>query len=98
MCRHPQHVCHAKSATSALARPCLSHIPMDVLYGELASGARRVGRSAVHGCLQTRYLISIDSLESAAADYDNWQQAVQSGMRTAGEEDYLSRYTNASDE
>ena len=62
-------------------------IPKDVHYGELASGASCVGRLA----LQSRDVCerdikypqsSIKSWESAAADYNNWQQAAQNSEET----------------
>ena len=65
-------------------------IPKDILCGELASGARRVGRPAVRfraACKRDikSAQISIESRESTAADSNNCRHAVQSGMRKAEE-------------
>ena len=65
-------------------------ISKDVLYGELASGARCVGRPALwlsDACKRDikSAQTSIELWESAAADGNNWLQAVQSGMRKAEE-------------
>ena len=63
-------------------------IPKDVLYSELASGARCLGRPALR--FRDAYKrniksaqISIESCESAVADCKKWRQAVQRGMRKA---------------
>ena len=83
---YPMHVHPVKSATSALVWPCLAHedgrIPKDVLYGELASGARCVGRPALRfrdACKRNikSAQVSIEYLESTAADRNYWRQAVQ---------------------
>ena len=66
------------------------HILKDDLYGELSSGARRVGRLSLRfmdACkrdIKSAHII-IESWTFGAADRNNWRQAVQSGMRKAEE-------------
>ena len=66
------------------------HILKDHLYGELASGARRVGRPTLRftdACkrdIKSAHII-IDSWKVGAADRNNWRQVVQSGVRKAEE-------------
>ena len=60
------------------------------IYGELAYGARRIGRPALRFRDAWKRdikspQISIESWESAAADRKNWRQAVRSGVRKAEE-------------
>ena len=89
-CRHPSmftllsqrrlrffgHVCRVEDGP----------IPKDVLYGELASDAKRVGCPALwfrDACkLDVIFAqVGIKSWESAAADRNNWRQVVRSGTR-----------------
>ena len=66
------------------------HILKDDLYGELSSGARRVGHPSLRfmdACkrdIKSAHII-IESWTFGAADRNNWRQAVQSGMRKAEE-------------
>ena len=74
-CRHPQQ--RRLCWLDQVCRMVDGCIPKDVLCGELASGARRVGRPVLRfRDAYTRDIksaqISIESRESAAANRSNW--------------------------
>ncbi len=79
-----------------VSRMQCGRIPKDILYGELTTGSRPLGRPRlrykdIYKRDLTLYNIGFHSWETSAADRQLWKQAVRSGVHTTE----VSRTANA---